>query len=171
MLAASATPENLGEMQVLGPFPGPTGNLRVGPAAASQAPPTPTGAQLWCQAQQSPGEHQTIWNYLQSRTLALLQVQSVPRRHLVIMAFLIVTTQGKGKGATGFSGLRPRTLLHILQCTGQTMAQNSVAQTVNSTEAEKPCSGPVTSGLFILSDMITVPRLQSLKSSLVKDRV
>lgn len=51
------------------------------------------------------------------------------------------------------------------------MTQNGVAQTVNSTESEKPCSAPVTSGLFILLDMITVPRLQSLKSSLVKDRV
>lgn len=156
-------------MQILGPFPWPTGNLRVGPAAVSQALPRPAWAQPWHQAQQSPREHLTIWNHLHTRTLALLQVQSVPRRHLIIMAFLIVTTQGKGKGAPGFSGLRPRTLLHILQCTGQTTAQNSVAQTVNSTEAEKPCSGPVTSGLFILLDMIIAPRLQSLKSSLVKD--
>lgn len=85
------------------------------------------------------------------------------------MAFLIVTTQGKGKGATDFSALKPRTLLHILQCTGQTTAQNSVARTVNSTEAEKPCSGPLTLGLFILLDTITVPRAQSLKSSLIKN--
>lgn len=64
----------LGEMQILGPFPGPTRNLERGPAAVSQAfPVTNTGSALVSERTAVTREPRTILNYPQTQTRALPQ--------------------------------------------------------------------------------------------------